>query len=231
MMFSHSLPILFLLAVVPDNETLNPLTQLASPMQEVRDAAAKTLRATHTPTPRERWEPLLKSLNVADTKPAVLKRLPAGVKPEMGVGSGQSHLEEFRLDDVWTLRCTFRNESRDDPATLLNFSLIERTRHLWVAPPGDFSGTWTTYFVNGQKSHQIQYKAGKYSGEFIAFHSDGSKSYVQHYGPQGSDGEDTGYFPSGRVSYRAFYRAGAPVGTWTWYNEDGTVRSTKEHPK
>jgi hypothetical protein len=30
------------------------------------------------------------------------------------------------------------------------------------------------------------------------FRADGSKSVVQHYGPDGVEGEDTGYFPSGR---------------------------------
>jgi len=32
--------------------------------------------------------------------------------------------------------------------------LIEHMRHVWVAPAADFNGTWTTYFVNGQRSHK-----------------------------------------------------------------------------
>jgi antitoxin component YwqK of YwqJK toxin-antitoxin module len=100
-----------------------------------------------------------------------------------------------------------------------------------VAPAASFSGVWTVYFVNGQRSHEIHYADGKYFGEFTAFRSDGSKLFVQHYGPSGIDGEDTGYFPSGRIMYRAYYKKGTAIGTWTHYNEDGSVRSTTEHPE
>lgn len=50
---------------------------------------------------------------------------------------------------------------------------------MWVAPPADFTGVWTTYFANGQRSHEIHYSNGRYSGIFTAFHSNGSKAYVQ----------------------------------------------------
>jgi hypothetical protein len=30
--------------------------------------------------------------------------------------------------------------------------------------------------------------------------------------------------------YRGQHRNNAQVGTWVWFNEDGSVRSTREHP-
>jgi antitoxin component YwqK of YwqJK toxin-antitoxin module len=131
----------------------------------------------------------------------------------------------YRLDHTWHLHCWFRNEGN----VLIKATLEERTRHIWIAPPADFTGTWIVYFVNGQPSHEIEYRDGKYHGKFTANHTTGAKSVVQHYGPDGADGEDTGYYPSGKVSYRAHYSKGQPIGVWTWYNEQGEVTSTKVH--
>ena len=44
-----------------------------------------------------------------------------------------------------------------------------------------------------------------------------------------AEGEGTGYFPSGRIMYRGTYKAGVQAGMWTWYNEDGTVRSKQDY--
>ena len=146
----------------------------------------------------------------------------------MGVGSGQTSTESYRLDDAWVLSCSFVR--RDGGEFVLSAELGEQLWHIWVPPPAKFTGVWTVYFVNGKRSHEIHYADGRYFGEFTAFRSDGSKLYVQHYDSTGCNGEDTGYFPSGRIMYRAFYKNGSPVGTWTHYNEDGSVRSTQEHP-
>src|SRR5262245_3752585 len=120
---------------------------------------------------------------------AQLKEAMAEAKAEMGVGTGGSHMESYRLDDRWVAQCWFQNQGD----ILREISLVERMRHIWVAPAADFTGEWITYFPNGQKSHKIDYRNGKYFGEFIAYRPDGTKSYVQHYSEEGADGEDTGY--------------------------------------
>jgi len=63
------------------------------------------------------------------------------------------------LDDLWLLRCDY---GRSD--VLFASELIEHMRHVWVAPAADFNGTWTTYFVNGQRSHEIRYCNGQCFG-------------------------------------------------------------------
>lgn len=202
-----------------------PLEDLRSPVQQVRDAAAALLRASFVPPPRSRWEPVVVELRAAYSKDLVLQMLqPYGVALEGGMSGGGSSSVLYRLDDVWLMQCSFGRFSES-----LGCELTEQMRNVWVAPAADFTGVWTTYFVNGRRSHEIQYRNGQY-GTFTSFHSNGSKAVVQHYGAQGADGEDTGYFPSGALNYKARYSKGEPTGTWVWYNEDGSVRSTRENP-
>jgi antitoxin component YwqK of YwqJK toxin-antitoxin module len=84
--------------------------------------------------------------------------------------------------------------------------------------------------VNGRRSHEIQYKDGRYFGTAASFRADGSRAVVQHHGLHGAEGEDTGHFPSGAVAYRGQFRNNAQVGTWIWYNEDGSIQSTRDYP-
>jgi len=207
-----------------------PVSDLSSASQQVRDDAAKVLRATFTLPPRARWEPVVAVIKAGAAKDAVLKVLHQFNATTGGISaSGGTSTESYRLDDAWVLACSYQR--RDSVESVIEVTLYERLRNIWVAPPPEFTGVWTTYFVNGQRSHEIHYANGHYFGVFTAFRSDGSKSYVQHYNSSGADGEDTGYFPSGRISYRARYKNGSPVGTWTHYNEDGSIRATKKHPE
>jgi hypothetical protein len=204
-----------------------PIDDLASPDQAIRDKAAAELQLTFKDTPETKWTSTVDKIKKGQTKKEILALLrPFNVKEEGGAGSGQSHSQSYRLDDEWILVCWFQN----DGDVLIGRKLDRSLRHIWIAPAKNFSGLWVTYFVNGHKSHQINYIDGQYLGEFIAYRADGSKAYVQHYSLEGADGDDTGYYPSGSVSYRAQYRAGKPIGTWNWYDEDGKVTSTREHP-
>jgi hypothetical protein len=219
--------LLFLLTLGADAPHIEALvTKLASPSQVERDEAAEQLRGVFEATPRKTWEPLLAELKPGLTK----KELRAKLKPEQresqgGIADGGSHMEEYRLDNSWQLRCWFHNEGN----ILRQVTLIERMRYVWVAPPPEFTGEWITYFVNGQVSHRVDYRSGQYQGRFTSYHPNGSPSVVQNYGPDGADGDDTGYHPSGKVMYRAYYSKGKAVGIWTWYNEHGDVTSTRMH--
>jgi hypothetical protein len=207
-------------------QVVDVAAQLGEIDPAVRHAAAAQLRGSYVPPKRETWNPLLAAIKPGDTKDAVLARLtPEQAKVISGIGNGGSHMETYRLDDRWLLRCWFRN----DADVLLEASLVERMRDVWIAPPDGFSSTWITYFVNGRKAREVEYREGKYHGQFIAYHGSGGKSYVQHYRGHVAHGEDTGYFPSGKVSYRGRYDAGKQVGVWIWFNEDGSVRATQEH--
>lgn len=215
---------LSILSTADTPEVTNLIEQLASPEQTERDAAANRLREIFLPAPRTNWEPLLKKLKIGLTKKEVRAFLTPQQREDLGgLADGGSHLVDFRLDHTWVLRCTFRNDGN----LLLEAKLQVRLQSLWIAPPADFTGPWVSYFVNGQPSHEIHYRDGKYHGQFTANYSTGKKSYVQNYGPDGAEGEDIGYFPSGKISYRGHYSKGKPIGVWTHYNEQGEVTSTQ----
>jgi hypothetical protein len=209
-----------------------PVDDLASPSQETRDAAAKVLRETAKAVPKKQWEPLMEAMKEAEkkgeAKAEILERLkPFKTKTELGMGGGMAYAESYRLDDYWVLRCTYRTEGD----ILVSCELAEIMLRVWVDPPADFTGVWTTYYANGRRSHEVHYAEGKYSGTFTAFRPDGSMTYVQTYDRHTIDGEELGFYPSGKVMYRMQYRQGNQVGTWTSYHEDGTVKGTREFPE
>jgi hypothetical protein len=206
----------------------SPASDLSSPSQETRDAAAKILRSSYIAPSQTNWDAIVNSITNGMTKINVLDLLsPYHVTSGSGFGSGNSHSESYRLDDAWMLTCWFRNQGD----ILFDRTLSPSLRNVWVAPPTNYAGIWITYFVNGQKSHQIHYDGGKYHGEVIAYNPDGSKCYVQHYDHHVIVDEDTGYYSSGRIKYRGQHKAGKQAGTWTWFNEDGSVQSKVDYSK
>jgi hypothetical protein len=203
-----------------------PLDDLASPSQEGRDAAAKVLRETYVAPPVDRFKGLLDSVKIGERRSQLLQQLrPFNVPLELPPQQEGASLTTYRLDDRWVLQCVFLNE------VLRDRSLLEDVRDVSVEPPAKYTGVWTTYYVNGQPCREIHYNYGAYSGTVTSYHPDGSKSRIENFGPRGHEGEEIGYFPSGAVAYRGNYEAGSKVGKWTWYNEDGTVRSVQEQPR
>ena len=135
----------------------SPLEDLRSPSQQVRNAAAALLRASYVPPSRSRWEPVLAALKPGDSKDLVLQMLqPYSVTMEGRISGGGSTTERYRLDDLWLLRCTYGRSSE-----LFASELTEHMRSVWIEPPADFTGTWTTYYVNGWPSHESQYLNGR----------------------------------------------------------------------
>lgn len=206
----------------------SPIEDLASLNQEVRDKAAAELRQSFKSTPEDKWLPTVAKITKGQSKTEILRLLePFNVTKEMGAGSGQSHSESFRLDDEWILICYFYNEGD----ILIDRELTKSIRQVGVSPPKGFTGRWVLYYVNGNLSHEIPMKDGRYLGEFIAYHANGAKAYTQHYTEMGIDGPDTGYHPTGKVAYTGQYKKGKQAGTWIWYDESGKISSTRTFPE
>ncbi len=160
------------------SDARSPIDDLASPNQAVRDKAAEVLRATFKSTPESKWAPTIEKITKGQSKKEVQELLrPLNATWEVSMGTGQTHSEVYRLDSEWLLSCGFHNTGD----TLIDRKLTRSLKHIWVAPPNTYTGVWTAYFVNGQKSHVVNYKNGKYFGEFISYHWDGSTRSVQHY--------------------------------------------------
>ena len=130
---------------------------LASPSQEVRDAAAKRIRASFAPPPRATWEPLLASIEEGDSRASVMERLrPYDVTPGPGGSGGGGRTESYQLDALWVLECGF--VEADD--TVIDCDLVTQTRWVWVEPPKGFTGVWTTYYEDGEVFQEAHYQDG-----------------------------------------------------------------------
>lgn len=206
----------------------DPAADLGSPLQQFRDAAAKTLRETYVPPRRTNWNTFVSKIKRGDPQAKVLALFPPpGPQQEAFIVGPTNSTASYRLDDLWILVCQWD----DFKHTLISFQTAEQMRHVWIAPSREYTGVWTTYYVNGQTCSVINFRSGKYFGEFTSYRPDGSKSCVQHYGPNGCEGDDTGYYPSGKVFYKGVQKNGIQTGIWTWYNEDGSIRAQKEFPE
>jgi len=153
----------------------SPVTDLSSPSQEIRDSAAKVLRDDYHMPSRKRWEPILAAIKIGDHYEKIMEIIrPFKATPEMCVAGGSTSSENYRLDDLWLLSCLFRTSEH----TLIRCGLTDFWRNIWVAPPPHFTGIWTTYYANGQRSHEIHYVNGAYEGAFTTYGPDGSSTSV-----------------------------------------------------
>lgn len=208
------------------------ISMLGSTNQQDRDVASKKLLVVFHPSNKEGWKHRLSwvrpGMILNDVEKKLEKVTGQKSKATMVTCGGFSCSQSYRLDYCYVLTIWYApgNDNK-----LISSEVVEQLEYKWVEPPPKFTGVWITYYVNGQKSHEINYKDGKYNGQFTSFYTGGSKSVIQHYVDNIAEGEDTGYFPSGRIMYRGVYKAGVQVGMWTWYNEDETVRSTQDHTK
>jgi antitoxin component YwqK of YwqJK toxin-antitoxin module len=213
---------------------------LADVNSETRSAAAKRLRKILAKYPsgtvylaskdgREAyWQEKVNRIDVGMMKTDVLKVLPkfAEAPEEMEIGSGNSHIVAYRLDYHWMVTISYRNPDK----VIERPTLTNRAYRVHVAPPNNFTGTWITWHINGQKGYEIQFQNGQYDGEFTSYHDNGTKSYQQHYVNGVAHGRDTGWFPNGKVNYIAEYQYGKQHGTWThWYASGNKQCETNYH--
>ena len=202
----------------------SPRSDLSSTNQATRDVAAKILRETYVRPARTNWDAVVSNLKIGMSKTNIFQLLkPFILRPEGGAGSGTFEACRFRLDELWILECHFDHGFQ-------GCSLFPQTLNISVEPPPHFTGLWTVYHVNGQKSYETHYQSGKRYGETTSFYDDGSKAVVTHFIDGIQEGDETGYFQSGKINYRGVYKTNEMVGTWTWFNEDGTVKLTQKRP-
>ena len=227
-------------AAKPPIAIAEQVVRLAAPDPNMRAASASAVRDFILKNPdsvpnrqgKSYWEERLAKIRPGMTQDAVIQLLYPNhawpfppSKVMRGVWSGQSGTATYRLDGYWT--ATIYLIKPESPEVSRAPVLNEEVQAVWIVPQKDFTGTWTTYYVNGQKAHEIEYRAGKYDGTFTAFHDDGSKSCEQHYAAGVAHGTDTGWHRNGQKSYEGAYENGKQVGTWRWWDATGKLTSEK----
>jgi antitoxin component YwqK of YwqJK toxin-antitoxin module len=74
----------------------------------------------------------------------------------------------------------------------------------WRNSSSQRDGIWYSYYEHGVKWSELSYVDGLKEGISMV------------------------YFPDGTVHYKGQYKNDKKVGTWTFYNEDGTVKNEKK---
>jgi len=203
------------------------VAQLGEEQPALRDKAAAAIRemlaksggvapGTHD---ENYWTKVLQSIVIGMPKAEVEKIIPTNGETPPTVGQGMGSVsEKRRLDNNWEATVYFDADGKVYSPAKLHKSVLS----IWIPPAPDFSGKWITYFVNGQKATEIDYKDGEYDGPYISFYSNGRKSYEQHYVNGFAQGSDQGWHENGQQSYTGQYLNDRQEGLWTWWNPDGT---------
>jgi hypothetical protein len=209
------------IGLAEDADPVSHTADLGHAEPAVRAAAAEALRAgpPHDDHGEAYWRERVAQIDEGMARDQVVELL-----PPVEHGPSVSRAEHWRLDGYWTVTLVFTDETKVRGTPVLQ----RRARSIWVEPPPGFSGTWVTWYVNGQKSHEITYLDGTYEGVFLSYHDNGERSVEQHYVAGRASGTDTGWYPSGRKKYAGLYVDGKRQGTWEHWYEDGQPKMREE---
>jgi hypothetical protein len=151
---------------------------------------AKELRKAAPKPDPDRWKPLMERLRLGTSWGECLAILgPMTNKLQQGYASMWHFYQECRLDDFYVLRLHLSANADLTPRSdyrLQEAEFSKDVRYVWVDPPKGFTGTWTTYSINGRKSHEFGYRDGSYSGACITYDADGKVVRTYHAGDGGA---------------------------------------------
>ncbi|MEI8289643.1 MAG: toxin-antitoxin system YwqK family antitoxin [Verrucomicrobiota bacterium] len=190
-----------------------PTTDLASPSQEVRDAAAKILRSKAKQSMKVKWFFLVHRIKAGQTPDELLKFVraynpDAESEPSGGLQGGfRGSYYAYHLDGYWALECHFSEQGNLD-----EWKLTPRWRYYFVRPATNFTGAWINYYANGQKFTVDFFHNGQRHRECLTYFPDSMKSSVENYDDGKANGMMTRYFPSGQIQSQTLYSNHAKVG-------------------
>jgi hypothetical protein len=192
----------------------SPESDLSSPSQAKRDAAATLLRATYVPTPRTNWNSVENFVRTNHSRAELLKRL-HGIPHRTEPSNGEIFWEYYRLDSSWELSCSYGAKDQMRKGYWL------KLHHAWVAPPTKFTGSWVTYYANGQKCWESQYKDGR-KLECLEYEEDGAKG-IRHIHHQSGTSSEVWYGADGRPNFCVEFGANGEPQARIDYNDDGST--------
>jgi antitoxin component YwqK of YwqJK toxin-antitoxin module len=199
---------------------------------EVREAAAEVLRRIIAKYPsgtsniRSRdggeayWMERVSQIKEGMTKTEVVKILPPLQKTadyEMAPNGDVN----YRVDNNWIVTIPYRNSDK----VISSAKLIKSELLVFVTSPEEYTGTWTNWYINGQKCDETQYENGRYNGLLTHFYDNGQESYKQHYINGVPDGPGVGWYREGQKMYAGQYRNGKQEGKWIHWFSNGEKQS------
>ena len=103
-------------------------------------------------------------------------------------------------------------------------SSVETDTTVLVTEDVTTSNKTVEYHPNGNIKMEGQLnEIGERDGLWIAYYEDGTKWSESYYINGIRDGHSLSFFPNGQVRYIGEYRNDEKVGTWKFYNEDGSL--------
>ncbi|HEY5311581.1 MAG TPA: hypothetical protein VIK18_03650 [Pirellulales bacterium] len=199
---------------------------LADPGNDVRAWAAQAIREILAADPHAAandhghayWQQRADQVKKGTPMEDVRKLLPSnGGDPGYGSGgSGQGATSSWRLDDYCIVTVYFWAGLAEHPP-----ELERRASPVPVAFPKDFTGTWTTWHVNGQKFGEKQLLAGRVHGLGCYYADNGRKVQQIHFEHGETNGLETDWHRNGQKSAEGRYDHGKLVGAWTHWYENG----------
>jgi hypothetical protein len=195
--------------------------------EELRKLLASDAGARTNNRGRLYWQERVGQVKPGMTHEEVERLLPPADSSADGMEhwSGGSGNRGWRLDDYWTVTVYYHYP---DKVHEMRPSLHRRAAAVGAQQPEGFTGTWTTYYVNGQKANEVEFKNGNKDGTHTTYHDNGRKSVEQHYVAGTCSGTDRGWYADGAPAYEGIYVDGKQDGRWTHWSEDGRLRSRRE---
>ena len=89
---------------------------------------------------------------------------------------------------------------------------------------GEWDGLWTDWYENGQKESERTYKDGEFDGISTWWYENGQKEREGTYKDGKEDGLFTKWYENGQKEYVGTYKDGEFDGLWTYWDEDGNKR-------
>ena len=136
----------------------DPVSDLASPSQEVRIHAAQLIRDNHLykPSPRAPWDEFASTFKIGDSAQTIVGRFhKKGLVPFLtGDAFAFRGVHHIPLDDSWVLLLAIND------STLTEYKVVEEPKEIRVDPPDGYSGFWHTYRINGERANLDYYVKG-----------------------------------------------------------------------
>lgn len=219
---------------------------LASPDQKQRDQAAEALRKLYKADPKSAGE------TPVETWTAKVAALPdaaeAQQKALLATPLTATSLDDYRLDDYWAFSVK-RDASRKKIVSVT--PPFRSIAFVPVKPPDGFTGTWITYYVNGNVRENDEYAGGKLqhmkemfdtglprregnmtegakpgtsvpSGLVVTRYEDGRPEIEESYERGRLNGPRKLYYPSGKLKQEGSFVDGNPDGLLRNFREDGS---------
>lgn len=90
-------------------------------------------------------------------------------------------------------------------------------------PPTNFTGTWITWYKNGQMMNSVTFKNGRIDGRDVAWHPNGQRWWLATYEEDELHGPTYTWNQEGRKTLEGSYHRERRHGKWIMWGENGEV--------